>query len=148
MVKPATSSPFDQPLGEMNTTPLIDVMLVLLVMFILAVPAAVNQISVDLPAPGPVIDRPVYRDRNRITIDASSRISWNDHLVTADQLAALLQETRGINPEPELRFEPEPTAPYDTTAKVLNTIKRSGVSAFGFVGNDRYATFAKAGAVR
>ena len=148
MVKPATSSPFDQPLGEMNTTPLIDVMLVLLVMFILAVPAAVNQISVDLPAPGPVSDRPVYRDRNRITIDASSRISWNDHLVTADQLAALLQETRGINPEPELRFEPDPTAPYDATAKVLNTIKRSGVSAFGFVGNDRYATFAKAGAVR
>ena len=148
MVKPATSSPFDQPLGEMNTTPLIDVMLVLLVMFILAVPAAVNQISVDLPASGPVSDRPVYRDRNRITIDSSSRISWNDHLVTANQLAALLQETRGINPEPELRFEPDPTAPYDTTAKVLNTIKRSGVSAFGFVGNDRYATFAKAGAVR
>ena len=148
MTRSATATRFDQPFGEMNTTPLIDVMLVLLVMFIMAVPAAVNQISVDLPAPGPVSDHPVYRDRNRITIDGSSRVSWNDHLVTADQLAALLQETRGINPEPELRFEPDPTAPYDATAKVLNIIKRSGVSAFGFVGNDRYAAFAKAGAVR
>ena len=148
MVKAATSSPFDQPLGEMNTTPLIDVMLVLLVMLILTVPAAVNQIPVDLPAPGPVIDHPVHHDRNRISIDASSRVSWNDHVVTADQLAALLQETRGINPEPELHFEPDPAAPYDTTAKVLNTIKHSGVSAFGFVGNDRYAMFGKAGANR
>ncbi len=59
MTRSATATRFDQPFGEMNTTPLIDVMLVLLVMFILAVPAAVNQISVDLPAPGPVIDHPV-----------------------------------------------------------------------------------------
>lgn len=137
---------FDPPLGEMNTTPLIDVMLVLLVMFILAVPAAVNQVPIDLPGPSPIVDHPVHPDKNSISIDPSNRISWNDQTVTPNELTSLLQATRKLRPEPELRFEPDPAAPYDTAAKVLDAIKASGVSAFGFIGNEQYAQFGKAAA--
>lgn len=140
---------FDRPLGEMNTTPLIDVLLVLLVMLILAVPAAVNQVPVDLPARAANPDQPrVERDRNAIRISAASVITWNGNAVSQAELAALLGQTLRFKPEPELRFEPDPQAPYDTAARVLNQVKSSGVTAFGFVGNDRYANFGKPGATR
>ena len=59
-------------------------------------------------------------------------------------LGPLLKATLHLRPEPELRFQPDPGAPYDTTARVLNVIKGSGVSAFGFVGNEQFAQFGKA----
>ena len=138
-----TAVTFDEPFGQMNTTPLIDVLLVLLVMFILAVPPAVNQVPIDLPAPA-FDHAPIDRQMNKISINPSNQITWNNQSVTSDQLASLLQDTRKLKPEPELRFEPDQAASYDTAAKVLQTIKRSGVTAFGFVGNDRFATFRKA----
>ena len=138
---------FDASLGDMNTTPLIDVMLVLLVMFILAVPAAVNEVPIDLPAPNmnhsPVTVQP---DKNTITIGADSSIAWNGTAVSQTDLATLLIQTGRMVPEPELRFQPDAQAPYDTAARVLNQVKASGISAFGFVGNDSYAAFGKAAA--
>lgn len=138
---------FDAPLGDMNTTPLIDVMLVLLVMFILAVPAAVNEVPIDLPAPNtehPMVT--VQPDKNTITISADSAIAWNGTAVSQGELTNLLAQTGRMVPEPELRFQPDAQAPYDTAARVLNLVKASGVSAFGFVGNDSYAAFGKAAA--
>jgi biopolymer transport protein ExbD len=139
---------FEAPLGEMNTTPLIDVMLVLLVMLILAVPAAVNEVPIDLPAVGQPDWPIVEHKRNLISITADSQVQWNAQPVTQSQLAALLLTAHRLNPEPELQFEPSADAPYDTTAKVLNVVKQSGVSAFGFIGNDRYTSFGKPKAAR
>jgi biopolymer transport protein ExbD len=136
---------FAPPFSEMNTTPLIDVMLVLLVMFILAVPAAVNEVPIDLPATTTdPVQLKVQPDKNTVAIGANSAITWNDTAVSQSELAALLSRTRRMVPEPELRFQPDPQAPYDSAARVLNQIKASGVSAFGFVGNDTYAAFGKA----
>ncbi|MFM5915932.1 MAG: ExbD/TolR family protein [Novosphingobium sp.] len=138
-----------QPLGDMNTTPLIDVMLVLLVVFILAVPAAVNEVQIELPAAGPAIEHPpVDPHRNTIVIDASGEIDWNGQTVTRAQLSWLLVSSRRLRPEPELRFKPDAMVPYEAAAQVLNLIRRSGVSAFGFVDNERYASFGKAGSLR
>lgn len=135
---------FEPPFSEMNTTPLIDVMLVLLVMFILAVPAAVNEVPIDLPAPATdPVQLKVQPDKNTVAIRANSTITWNDTSVSQSELAALLNRTRRMVPEPELHFQPDPQAPYDTAARVLNQVKASGVSAFGFVGNDSYAAFGK-----
>lgn len=136
---------FEPPFSEMNTTPLIDVMLVLLVMFILAVPAAVNEVPIDLPAPATdPVQLKVQHDKNTVAIRANSTITWNETSVSQSELAALLNRTRRMVPEPELRFQPDPQAPYNTAAWVLNQVKASGVSAFGFVGNDSYAAFGKA----
>jgi len=148
MAKPMEAVRFEQPLGEINTTPLIDVMLVLLVMLILTIPAAVNQVPVDLP---PIEDQPqhiINHDKNLVAITPDNRITWNAGPVSESELAGLLQASRKLAPEPELQFEPAPDASYDTAAKVLNTIKRSGITAFGFVGNDRYTRFGKAAPAR
>ncbi len=145
----ASAVRFDPPLSEINTTPLIDVMLVLLVMLILTIPVSLNEVQVDLPSPPIVTDPPpVLPVKNTVTIAADGLIGWNGTPLDASQLAAVLSATTRLSPEPELRFAPDAAAPYDVTAKVLNTIKRSGVTAFGFVGNDRYARFGKASAAR
>ena len=133
------------PMMEMNTTPLIDVMLVLLIMFIITIPVATHSINIDLPAPTPPTDVPPPKhDKNKVSVTPSNVITWNNQPVTMGELLFQLQATLQIKPEPELQFQPDPQAPYDTTAKVLNVIKGSGVSAFGFVGNEAFVSFDKA----
>jgi biopolymer transport protein ExbD len=141
----SSSQSADMPLGDLNTTPLIDVMLVLLVMFILAIPVATNSVPIDLPPPNPAEPLPkILRDSNKVSITPQSVITFNNQPVTPVQLATLLRATVRLHPEPELQFQPDQSAPYDTTAKVLNVIKSTGVSAFGFVGNERFQQFDKA----
>ena len=130
---------------EMNTTPLIDVMLVLLIMFIITIPPATHSVNIDLPNPSaPPPDVVVKRDKNKLVITADNQILWNGTVLDGGQLLGTLQSTMAIKPEPELQFQPDPQAPYDTAAQVLNIIKGSGVTAFGFVGNEQFYEFGKA----
>ncbi len=134
----------DEPMMEMNTTPLIDVMLVLLIMFIITIPVATHAINIDLPSPAPITDDvPIERQKNKLVVMPNSDILWNGASVTPNQLVTVLQATLAIKPEPELQFQPDPQAPYETSASVLNIIKGSGVTAFGFVGNEQYSEFGK-----
>ena len=136
------------PMMEMNTTPLIDVMLVLLIMFIITIPVATHSVDIDLPQPDPYpppIDQ-VDPIKNKIVLTQTGEILWNGDAINDGQLVRNLEETKAFEVEPELQFEPEPLASYDLSAKVLNIIKASGVSKFGFVGNEKYRTFNKAGA--
>jgi len=131
------------PMGEMNTTPLIDVLLVLLVMFIITIPPATHTVDYQLPsAPPPVgtID-PVI---NTVEVTAADTIRWNGTEVSSVQLAALLKRTTRLPVEPELQFKPMPQASYNLSAGVLNLIKRSGATKVGFVGNEQFAEFGKA----
>lgn len=133
-----------EPMMEMNTTPLIDVMLVLLIMFIITIPVATHAVNIDLPNPAaPPPDVVIKRDKNKVVIMPNNDILWNGSSVTVNQLTGLLKSTLAIKPEPELQFQPDAQAPYDTTVTVLNIIKGSGVTAFGFVGNEQYAGFSK-----
>ena len=133
-----------EPMMEMNTTPLIDVMLVLLIMFIITIPVATHAINIDLPAPTPPTNVPPPKhDKNKVSVTPTNQITWNNQPVDQGQLLYQLQATLNFKPEPELQFQPDPQAPYDTTAKVLNIIKGSGVSAFGFVGNEQFVQFGK-----
>ncbi len=134
------------PMMEMNMTPLIDVLLVLLIMFIITIPVATHSVDIDLPQPNPTPpDVIVEPDKNKLVLTAQDEILWNGNTIDQGQLITLLEQSKAINPEPELQFEPEPLASYDISAKVLQIIKASGVSKFGFVGNERYRTFGKAG---
>ena len=133
------------PMMEMNTTPLIDVMLVLLIMFIITIPVATHAVNIDLPSPSnPPPDVTVKPTKNKVVVTPDNRITWDDKVVDQGQLLTLLQASTKVNPEPELQFQPDAQAGYDLTAHVLNIIKGSGVTKFGFVGNEAYATFAKA----
>ncbi len=133
------------PMMEMNMTPLIDVLLVLLIMFIITIPVATHAVNIDLPSPDPNNPPPDQIDpvKNKIVLTQDDRILWNGDQINQNELVRNLELTRDMEPEPELQFEPEPLASYDISAKTLNIIKASGVTRFGFVGNEQYRTFGK-----
>ncbi|MCL6249847.1 biopolymer transporter ExbD [Altererythrobacter sp. KTW20L] len=132
------------PMMDMNMTPFIDVLLVLLIVFIMSIPVATHAINIDLPAPSPPIDVPLPDPIvNKIVITPVGEILWNGNAVNLGELRFQLQQTLEFAVEPELQFEPEANAEYEQTANVLNIIKSSGVTKFGFVGNERYRAFGK-----
>jgi biopolymer transport protein ExbD len=134
------------PMMEMNTTPLIDVMLVLLIMFIITIPVATHAVNIDLPqATPPTEQQQVDPVKNKLVLTQTNEILWNGTPTTEGQLVSLLQQTKAIDPEPELQFQPEEYASYEIANRVLKIIKDSGVSKFGFVGNEQFANFSKAG---
>jgi len=133
------------PMMDINTTPLIDVMLVLLIMFIITIPVATHAVNIDLPSPQPTPPQTQIKpQKNVVSITPQSVVLWNGVPLNNAQLVDALNQTMKIKPEPELQFQPDAQAPYDMTAKVLNIIKASGVTAFGFVGNEQYYQFEKA----
>ena len=134
------------PMMEMNMTPLIDVLLVLLIVFIMSIPIATHSVNIDLPVanPNPPPDM-VDPIKNKIVLTPNNEILWNGTPITDNTLVANLQTSLTFSVEPELQFEPEAAASYDLSAKVLNIIKQSGVTKFGFVGNEKYRVFGKAG---
>jgi biopolymer transport protein ExbD len=128
------------PMMDMNMTPLIDVLLVLLIMFIITIPVQTHAVKVDLPVNQANNPPPVDAQKNKIIIDANDNVTWNGTPVTSDeQLDQYLQATLQIQPEPELHFQPMPDARYEKVDKVLAIIKRSGISKLGFIGNEQYA---------
>ena len=130
------------PMMEMNMTPLIDVLLVLLIMFIITIPVATHSVDIDLPQPSAnPPDVPIDPIKNKLVLTQEGQILWNANPISQGELVSQLQETTTFAVEPELQFEPEPLASYDLTARVLNIIKVSGVTKFGFVGNEKYRQF-------
>lgn len=131
-----------EPMMEMNTTPLIDVMLVLLIMFIITIPIQTHAVKIDLPQeqtnmPPPPVD-PV---KNKLAIDAAGIITWNGSPVDLVTVRQYLDQTVKMVPEPELQFQPDAQTRYVIVDQVLAEIKRSGVTKLGFVGNEQYGAF-------
>lgn len=131
------------PMSELNTTPLIDIMLVLLVMLIITLPPVTNSLELPLPAHGPVTPIRPDRIRNVVTVTADDAILWNGKRVSEADLEALLRLAVALKPEPELQLDPDGRASYDASARVLRLVKLSGATKVGFVGNERYRKFAR-----
>jgi biopolymer transport protein ExbD len=130
------------PISDINTTPLIDVLLVLLIMIILAIPMKPNLLEVPLPGPPPPGTH-TNADRNKIVVTTAGAILWNGDAVSQGELSTLLARTTLQRREPELLLEPEADASYDKSVKVINTITDAGVTKFGFVGNHKYREFSR-----
>jgi biopolymer transport protein ExbD len=125
------------PMIEMNTTPLIDVMLVLLIMLIITIPTQTHAVKLDLPTgPPPLRVDPV---KNEIVIRRSDAILWNGRAVDEPTLRSELRFTRRMRIPPELHLRPDPDARYETVDRVLGLIKLEQVQKVGFVGNEAYA---------
>lgn len=128
-----------EPMMDMNVTPLIDVMLVLLIMFIITIPIQTHAVKLDLPVnqqnnPPPPID-PV---KNVLSINAQDQVLWNGAPVQLTQLRSYLDTTQQMNPIPELHLQPDATARYEVVDKVLAVTKQAHVQKMGFVGNEYY----------
>jgi biopolymer transport protein ExbD len=131
-----------EPMMDLNMTPLIDVMLVLLIMFIITIPIQTHAVKLDLPvdqpnSPPPPID-PV---KNKVVITAGGEILWNGSPVSQEQLRQYLELSQQIQPIPELHLQPEPDAKYILVDEVLAITKRARVEKMGFVGNEAYMNF-------
>jgi len=130
-----------EPMMEMNTTPLIDVMLVLLIMFIITIPIQTHAVKIDLPQNNPPTDNPVDPVKNKVAIDAAGQISWNGAPIDKLTLRQYLKASMALPVEPELQFQPDRQTRYITVDEVLSIIKASKVTKLGFVGNEQYANF-------
>ncbi|WP_066655584.1 MULTISPECIES: ExbD/TolR family protein [unclassified Sphingomonas] len=128
-----------EPMMEMNTTPLIDVMLVLLIMLIVTIPPQSHAVKVDLPQnTDQPPQNPVEPQKNKVTIEPDGRVYWNGSEIDLVTLRQYLDQSVQITPEPELHFQPNPQARYERVDEVLAVIKRSAVTKLGFVGNEQY----------
>ncbi len=129
----ATAEPM--PISEINTTPLIDVMLVLLIMFILTIPLATHGVKIDLPSGSVDLNEPV---KHRLTIDDGGRLLWDGASMAEAALPQRLHDFRYVQPEGVLEIHTEAETRYETFDRVLATVKRSGIERLGFVGNERF----------
>ena len=125
------------PIGEMNTTPLIDVLLVLLVMLIITIPPQTHAVKLDLPSGTPP-QFPIQPTSNLLTIDRSGVLRWNGSVIDRSGLRAELAATRQMAQPPELHLQPDADARHGDVDALLALIKREQVTHFGFVGNERY----------
>ena len=132
------ASDSDEPMMDINTTPLIDVMLVLLIMFIITIPIQTHAVKVDLPVNQPQNQPPIDPQKNVIAIDPAGVVSWNGVSVDEVTLRQYLDQSARITPEPELHFQPSPDARYEVVDRTLAVIKRSPVTKLGFIGNEQY----------
>jgi len=132
-------NPTGEPMIDMNVTPLIDVLLVLLVMILVTIPIQTHAVKLDLPVnqqnqPPP----PIEPTKNVVVVTAQGQILWNGTPVTQDQLRQYLDVTQQMNPVPELHLQPEASARYELVDEVLAVTKRAHVQKIGFVGNEYY----------
>lgn len=137
----AMSSPkgdSSEPMVEMNTTPLIDVMLVLLIMFIITIPVQTHAVKLDLPPPNPN-PSDVDPEFNQIEIDFLNNIYWNKQEVDLPTLQGYLNQAAKMPDPPELRLRPEAEAKYELVDKVMAAAQQAGIEKMGFVGNEAYA---------
>ncbi|SEI65495.1 outer membrane transport energization protein ExbD [Sphingobium sp. AP50] len=130
-----------EPMMEMNTTPLIDVMLVLLIMFIITIPIQTHAVKIDLPQNAPPTDSVIDPVKNKVAIDAGGVITWNGASIDLLTLRQYLQQSLRLPVEPELQFQPNAQTRYVVVDEVLAEIKRAGVTKLGFVGNEQYGSF-------
>ena len=126
------------PMVEMNTTPLIDVMLVLLVMLIVTIPVQKQAVKLDMPRPNnakPTAPPTVVE----LEVDFDGTILWNGNVVPDDDtMMKYLASSAASNPQPEIHLRPNRLAKYDTVAKILAWAQRIGVKRIGFVGNEQF----------
>jgi biopolymer transport protein ExbD len=128
----------DELMMDINTTPLIDVMLVLLIMLIITIPPQLHAVNLDMPrasaAPPPTPPQII-----RIDIDANSVISWNGQALTdRAALQAQLSQTAALQPQPELHIRSHPKAKYEATAAVLAGAQRQGLNKLGILGTETF----------
>jgi biopolymer transport protein ExbD len=128
----------DEPLTEMNMTPLIDVMLVLLIMFIITIPIQTHAVKMNMPI-GPSAPPPKPPEIVRIDVDFDGTIGWNGVIVAdRNELEAKLATLAALPDQPEVHLRPNKLVTYKVVAMILASAQRLGVTKIGIVGNEQF----------
>ena len=129
---PFSAAEHTQPMSEINTTPLVDVMLVLLVIFIITAPLLTHAVKIDLPqaTSKPLEEKPEVID---LAVDAEGKVFWNDSEIQVADLAARMSEEAGKQQQPELQIRADKNTRYQVLAEVLAKAQTAGMKKVGFV---------------
>ena len=123
---------------DINTTPLIDVMLVLLIMFIITIPIQTHAVKMNMPIPNNAAPPPKPPEIIRIDVDFDGTIGWNGEVVDKNTLQARLQQVAEQPDQPEVHLRPNKLVTYDVVAMILASAQRLGVTKIGIVGNEQF----------
>jgi biopolymer transport protein ExbD len=128
----------DEVMLDINTTPLIDVMLVLLIMFIITIPIATHAVKMDMPI-GESVVPPVPPEIVRIDVDFDGQIGWNGELVAdRDDLETRLRRVAAMPDQAEVHLRPNKLVEYEVVAMILASAQRLGVTKIGLIGNEQF----------
>ena len=138
MAMPAASERDDEPMLDINMTPLIDVMLVLLIMFIITIPIQTHAVKMNLPRPSSAAP-PAPPQIVRIDVDFDGSIGWNGTIVAdREELESRLAALAALPEQPELHLRPNKLVAYKVVAMILASAQRLGVTKIGIVGGEQF----------
>lgn len=122
----------EEVMSEINVTPLVDVMLVLLVIFILTVPVLTQSVRVDLPQTQ-AVDTVTVPVTVAVSVAEDGRVYWNGNPVGESELENALLEAAAANPQPEIRLYGDRLAAYEQVVRVMAAVRQSGIEKLAFV---------------
>jgi len=122
----------DEAMSEINMTPLVDVMLVPLIIFIITVPVLTHSVKIDLPRADNTPNE-IKPETVNLSVTADAAIHWNENVITFDELEQRLQAAATQQPQPELHLRGDKTVAYEHVIKVMAAAQRAGVHKLGFV---------------
>ena len=117
---------------EINTTPLVDVMLVLLIIFIITIPVMNHAVKIDLPKASSQPDQ-VKPESINLSIDAAGNVLWNEEKIDSSELSARIAVAAQKQPQPEMHLRAERTTQYEKVAQVMSAAQSGGLTKIGFV---------------
>ncbi|HEX7934448.1 MAG TPA: biopolymer transporter ExbD [Paraburkholderia sp.] len=122
----------DGLMNEINMTPLVDVMLVLLIVFMVTIPVIRHAVKIDLPHASSQKEdsKPA---QVTVAVDANGNVLWNDKQVNEAELSAKIAEAAQTNPQPELHLDADRKVPYEKVAQVMSAAQAGGLTKIGFV---------------
>ena len=117
---------------EINTTPLVDVMLVLLIIFIMTIPVMNHAVKLDLPH---AANQPndVKPETINVSIDAAGQVYWNNEVLDQSQMLSRIADAAKVTPQPELHLRADRLTPYEKVAQVMAAAQSGGLTKMGFV---------------
>jgi biopolymer transport protein ExbD len=127
-----TQDDTDEVMNEINMTPMVDVMLVLLIIFIITVPVMKHTVNIDLPRASNV-PQDVKPETIRLSVDAAGDYFWNENKITEEAMLLQLKAAANQNPQPELHIRGDKAVRYERVATAMAVAQQAGIRKIGFV---------------
>ena len=130
----------DEVNSTINTTPLVDIMLVLLIIFLITIPVVIKSVAITLPIATNIVT--ITKPENvTLAVDAGGNYYWNDTPVTNDQLLTMLQAEAVKVPQPEVHIRGDKETRFENIGRILADLQRSAILKVGFITNPEPKVF-------